>query len=341
MYTVLISEPDQTMALVLSRIIYLFDNTAEIICAGTDEDIYQIGHQKNLDILFLNLSTYSQSLIDAGKILREIKPNLYICIMSVYDASYYGNDLVSLHYNRYLTKPFSEKEVTKLLKEFQLQTTYKLSAAARKMISCIEQKDFFGAYERSMPVILKSAGGAKNDSYLRKDLMQLADYILNMFLGINTFSADQDKYNLNIQWCKEKELLIIWFFNVIEYVFQKTSIMNYRILERFFDYIEENKYKHISLAAISSGCNISQGYLSRIFKSEFNMSVMDYVKLKKIQLVKLNLVFRQYSLSELAARTGFYDGGHMHRLFQQYEKKTIQEFKNITQSANNNGKETV
>ena len=341
MYTVLISDPDQTMALVLSRIIHLFDNTAEIICADTDEDIYQLGRQKNIDILFLNLSTYSQSLIDAGKILRDIKPNLYICIMSVYDTSYYGKDLVGLHYNSYLTKPFSEKDVTKLLKEFQLQTNYKPAAAARKMISCIEQKDFSGFYESCMPVILNISGKAKNDSYLRKDLTQLADYIMNLFLGIKTLSADQDNYNLNIHWCKDNELLKIWLFNVIEYVFQKTSVMNYRILERFFDYIEDNKYNHISLAAISSGCNISQGYLSRIFKSEFNMSVMDYVKLKKIQLVKLNLIFRQYSLSELAARTGFYDGGHMHRLFQQYERKTIQEFKNITQSTKNIGKETV
>ena len=64
------------------------------------------------------------------------------------------------------------------------------------------------------------------------------------------------------------------------------------------------------------------------------MSVMNYVKLKKIQLVKLNLIFSPYSLSEIAARTGFYDGGHMHRLFQQYEKITIQEFKDITQKSN-------
>ena len=341
MYNVLIAEPDQTMALVLSRIIHLFDNYAEIICANTDEDLYQIGRQKNIDILFLNLSTHSQLLIEAGEMLQEIKPDLYICIMSVFDASYFGKELFGLRYNGYLTKPFSSNEVIKLLREFRLQTNYKPVAAARKMISCIEQKDFFGAYERSMSVILKSAGRAKNDSYLQKDLMQLADYIMNLFLSMNTLSADRDKYNLNIQWCKDHELLKIWFFNVIEYVFQKVSIINCGILERFFDYIEENKYNHISLADISSGCNISQGYLSRTFKSEFNMSVMDFVKLKKIQLVKLNLVFRQYSLSELAARTGFYDGGHMHRLFQQYEKKTIQEFKNKTQSTNNIGNETV
>lgn len=334
MYHILIAEPDQTMSLVLSRIIHRFDNDAKIFYAENSEEITEIGRKEKIHLLFLNLSSRSQSLIEAGIQLREMKPDLYICIMSVFDISYYGKDLFALRMNRYLTKPFSGKEVTKVLREFRQQSSYRPVPAARKVISCIEKKNFSNTYERIMPAIMAVAARSENDIDLRKDLLQLADYIINVFLGMDQLLADNDKYYLNLQWCKEYELLKIWFFNVIEYVFQKTSIIKYGILERFFVYIEENKCNHISLADISAGCNISQGYLSRIFKSEFNMSVMDYVKLKKIQLVKLNLIFSPYSLSEIAARTGFYDGGHMHRLFQQYEKITIQEFKDITQNAN-------
>lgn len=334
MYRILIAEPDQTMSLVLSRIIHRFDNDAKIFYAENRKEIIEIGRKEKIQLLFLNLSSRSQSLIETGIQLREIRQDLYICIMSVYDMSYYGKELFDLRINRYLTKPFSGKEVTKVLREFRQQSSYRPGSAARKMISCIEKKDFPGSYERIMPAIMAVAKGSEHDTGLRKDLIQLADYIINIFLGMDQISANDDKYYLKLEWCKESELLKIWLFNIIEYVFQKNSIIKYGILERFFTYIEGNKCNQISLTDISSGCNISQGYLSRIFKSEFNMSVMNYVKLKKIQLVKLNLIFSPYSLSEIATRTGFYDGGHMHRLFQQYEKITIQEFKDITQKSN-------
>ena len=46
MYRILIAEPDQTMSLVLSRIIHRFDNDAKIFYAENREEIIEIGRKE-------------------------------------------------------------------------------------------------------------------------------------------------------------------------------------------------------------------------------------------------------------------------------------------------------
>ena len=185
MYHILIAEPDQTMSLVLSRIIHRFDSDAKIYIAETEQEMLETSRKEKIHILFLNLTSRSQSLIEAGKELRKFNPELYICIMSVYDMSFYGKELFSLRVDRYLTKPFSGKDVTQLLREYRQQSSYQPVPAAKRLITCIEEKDFPAAYAGLMPAIIEIAAGTQDEVELRGDLIQLADYIMNIFLGMD------------------------------------------------------------------------------------------------------------------------------------------------------------
>ena len=53
-----------------------------------------------------------------------------------------------------------------------------------------------------------------------------------------------------------------------------------------FLYIESNIKSEISLNKIITNCSISQGYLSRIFREQFQISVMEYLHMRKIYLAK-------------------------------------------------------
>ena len=48
----------------------------------------------------------------------------------------------------------------------------------------------------------------------------------------------------------------------------------------FLFYISENLEKNISLKDVVDICAISQGYLSRLFKFEYNLTVLEYIHLK-------------------------------------------------------------
>ena len=48
---------------------------------------------------------------------------------------------------------------------------------------------------------------------------------------------------------------------------------------------------------------ISQGYLSRIFRDQFGISTMEYIRLRKIQMVKINFIFTTHNTSDAVSYT--------------------------------------
>ena len=107
---------------------------------------------------------------------------------------------------------------------------------------------------------------------------------------------------------KDKRLCNIWMFKIVDYYFKKKSITKYPILKDICDYIDNNLDKNISLKDVVKECNISQGYLSRLFKNEYNLTVVNYIHLKKI-----NLANNEY--------------GYFSKIFKKYESMTVEQFR--------------
>ena len=328
MYHILIADKDPDMRQVLTRIIYRFDEEAEILYAKTYDDILSARGEEKIDILFLNLSRRASSYIKAARKLGKEFPDLIICIISVYDESYYGKSLFSMKkIDWYLRKPFSPREIETIFKELKKYSSYVPNARTDELIQKIKSKNFPEAYRCIDGIIREYMDCYIRHSELCDKLLEMAEYLIGKFQGVGQQIMTSKKMWLEPEWCLEKELMKIWLFHVVDDVFQKSSLQQYRILESFYSYIDNHKYEHISLSEIVKECNISQGYLSRIFRSQYDMSVMDYVKLRKIQGVKLKLVISRKNYTTIAEETGFYDGGHMQRIFQKYEGISIQEFK--------------
>ena len=79
---------------------------------------------------------------------------------------------------------------------------------------------------------------------------------------------------------------------------------------------------------ITEGSMISQGYLSRIFRDQFGISMMEYIRLRKIQMVKINFIFTTHNTSDVAFMLGFIESSYLQKVFQKVEGISIQEFKN-------------
>ena len=77
----------------------------------------------------------------------------------------------------------------------------------------------------------------------------------------------------------------------------------------------------------TEGSMISQGYLSRIFRDQFGISTMEYIRLRKIQMVKINFIFTTHNTSDVAFMLGFNESSYLQKVFQKIEGISIQEFK--------------
>ena len=96
-------------------------------------------------------------------------------------------------------------------------------------------------------------------------------------------------------------------------------------------YIQEHiTEQSLSAASIAEAYKISPSYLSRIFKVDMEMGILDYIHRMRIDLVKKLLANTDLSINEVSAKAGFSNRWSMTRVFKDLEGMTPGEFRTIT-----------
>lgn len=107
--------------------------------------------------------------------------------------------------------------------------------------------------------------------------------------------------------------------------------VNYQINDDYIvnalDYIENNIHENITLEKISSICNISQCYFSKLFKKEIGVNFITYVNNKKISKAKEMLETTDEPVVNIALDLGFDDCGYFIRVFKNSEKMTPKKYR--------------
>ena len=85
------------------------------------------------------------------------------------------------------------------------------------------------------------------------------------------------------------------------------------------DYINRNIEKKLTLDSISKEVHISKFYLCHIFKETTQMTVQDYILLRRISIAKKSLLHTQLPLSEIALACGFSSFSYFSKVFREYE----------------------
>lgn len=160
--------------------------------------------------------------------------------------------------------------------------------------------------------------------------MQIGENLINSVQLLNKkpkklnelFPMEEDLGN-------EKRFLEFWLFKVMNYVFQQNSIKKYSILNDVFSYIENNIEEEIGLNEIINNCSVSQGYLSRIFKRQFNISVMEYLHMRKINMAKSYFCFTDLSITDVAFKLGYNESSYFSKVFKKYENTTVYKYKKM------------
>lgn len=90
------------------------------------------------------------------------------------------------------------------------------------------------------------------------------------------------------------------------------------IIARVRQYIVDNLERHIMLQDLANHVAISPGYLSTIFKKEFNQNLMDYINMIKTERACALLRQGKYRIYEISYMLGFENAYYFTRVFRRH-----------------------
>lgn len=113
--------------------------------------------------------------------------------------------------------------------------------------------------------------------------------------------------------------------SVLNYINKKYEEDKYKFNDKVYNcrvevkkvivYIENNINKKISLEKLASVVNMNESYLSRIFKEELNITISDYIKLKRLEYAKELLKQKNMRIKDVAINVGISDQLYFSRIF--------------------------
>lgn len=134
------------------------------------------------------------------------------------------------------------------------------------------------------------------------------------------------KYEITMKVLTKSAICYHWLIQIITEVFRQLCTMKYAHMNKVFQYIENNKNNEISLSELAEEAGISSGYLSRIFKKYYKISVVDYIHLRKLLQAKYYMATSEMNISDISFLLGYSEAGYFCKIFKKYEGQTPSAF---------------
>ncbi|MDS0528248.1 response regulator [Clostridium sp. SHJSY1] len=337
MYHVLIADDEPLMRQALEVMISKVDGFEVTYSVGNGELAAEICKRNKVDIVFMDIIMPGESGIECSKKIYEENPKTTIFIVSSYSSFEFAIEALKTKVKAYISKPVSFLQIETLLKNYLTENTniYNESRFNKneELFSIIKEKDFKKVYY-DIPKIVKKIyiENKDNRESLKEYFIDLGQNLINSIsLLYGEEKKVQELFPVDEFLIKDEKFFEFWIFKVINYIFKENSIKKYELLENVFDYIENHIEQEIGLNEIINNCSVSQGYLSRIFKREFNVSVMEYLHMRKMYMAKSYFCFTDLKITDVAFRLGYNESSYFSKVFKKYENTTVYQYKKALQ----------
>lgn len=105
------------------------------------------------------------------------------------------------------------------------------------------------------------------------------------------------------------------------------STSNYSpLIKEVVDYINLNIENELTLKSIADTMHVNPSHLSRKFKSDTNMTIIDYINQKRVEEAKLYIESGNISFTEIALMVGFNDLNYFGRVFKKITSLTPSQY---------------
>lgn len=336
MYRVLIVDDEQLMREALSIMISKVEGFQVMYCVSNGKKAFQICKNEIIDIIFMDIMMPEETGIETSKKILKLNPNITIFILSAYNNFEFAREALKIKVREYILKPVSYSEIKVILDNYK--EYYKTSNKQYEILfSIIKEKDFKKMYYSIPQIVYELYLSVENDKEKLKNVFRrLGESLIN---SIEWFDSDTKKrceelFPLTEVIFSERKCLEFWLFKVMNFVFIQFSINKYPLLKSVLEYIDKNIKSDIGLNEIIEKCSVSQGYLSRIFKQQMNVSVMEYIHMKKMILAKTFFSFTELSIADVSFRLGYNESSYFCKVFKKYEHMTIFQYKKMITTKN-------
>lgn len=338
MYRVLIADDEQLMREAMEIMVSRVDGfqVARSVCSGNQA--VEACRSGEIDLAFLDIMMPGISGIEACKKIYRDSPETAVYIVSAYKTFEFAREALKMEVKEYLTKPVSCRTVENLLKSYA-QGNRMYSQVLDELYAMLKEKNYRRMYYK-IPKMIEEAGTfCGNRPNCMKNIFQRV--LQNLAAGFGWPDEQQAEYGKIFSkpefTFSPKRSLQFWLFEMMDDAFQKLCIEKYPVTESAFQYINQNIEREIGLNEIVKHCNISQGYLSRIFMQQMHVSVLEYIHMKKLMIAKKYFSFTGLSVAEVAYRLGYNESSYFSKVFKKYENVTVFQYR----KASENGTETA
>lgn len=330
MYRVLIVDDDLLMQESLRLMILKVDGFTVINTVSTGEQAIRICREDAVDIVFIDVLMAGVTGLEASRIIHQNSPNITIYLLSGYSRIALFQFDLSVCVKEIIQKPVSPAYISTLLSNYKTEHEGSIQHQIEELVQILQKKDFARMYDK-VPVLINEIYDivGLDSARLIKNFVLISQSLFSTISFYENESKDTEKmFPVNEGLISDRKISELWLFRVMNYMFQKNSVNRYPLLENVFYYIEKHIKEDINLNKIIENCAISQGYLSRIFREQFQISVMEYLHMRKIHMAKGYFYFTKESIAEVAFRLGYNESSYFSKVFKKYEKMTVKEYKN-------------
>ena len=106
------------------------------------------------------------------------------------------------------------------------------------------------------------------------------------------------------------------------------SVEHSNIIDTAKNYIAANLSNNISITEISETLHVSREHLSRVFKSQTNESLKQYIDTQRMHYIAQLLSLPELSIQQVAEKTSFSSVSNFSSFVKKHSQKTPREFKN-------------
>lgn len=162
------------------------------------------------------------------------------------------------------------------------------------------------------------------------ELDKIKERITELIVQLSRFSIEggaeiSQIFSLNHNYLKEVERfenieqLSVWLSSVMNeyfsYVFELQDVKHADSIYKAERFIKENYMQKLSLNDVAGHVYLSKAYLSKIFKEETGISLVNYINRLRIDKSKTLLKDHSLSLADIAALVGFDDQSYFSKIF--------------------------
>lgn len=329
MYHVLIADNDPLMREALSVMISRIEEFTVTHAVGTGQRAVAICADAPVDVVLTEFMLPDISGLEAAEHILAANANIALSFISACRDFDFARRAIQLRAKGCLTKPVSFGRLRELLLAHKKTPATSTHKHLEYLLELVGDRDLKRAYYELRPVAASIRSLADGDPDRLRDILN--DVGRRLIDTVDAFEPERtglaDLPPINTSLLLSDQSIELWLFRALDYVLWQSGLQQHPFLEKVYRYIESKLQENISLNDIVANCSVSQAHLSRIFRKQFKVSVMEYLHLKKMNLAKAYLVFTHHSASEVAFRLGYNESSYFSKVFKKYERGTVRQYR--------------